>query len=137
MRSERAELGEELRTLGERWETLETGVTVKLYQSCVATHPAIDAMLDLRREHGFSASGVESVAIGVDTVTPTILTYPPPKTGLEGKFSMHHCVAAAVVLGRVGLETFDDAVVRGARVAEMRSQIEMTWMRRCARMRPR
>jgi len=125
MGSERAELGDELRTLGERWETIETGVTVKLYPSCAATHPAIDAVLDLRKEHGFTADDVESIAIGVDAVTPTILTYPRPVTGLEGKFSMHHCVAAAVVMGRVGLETFEDAVVGDARVASMRSRIEM------------
>ena len=126
MGSERAELGEELRALGERWETLETGVTVKLYPSCAATHPAIDAVLDLRREHGFTADDVESIAIGVDAVTPTILTYPCPVTGLEGKFSMHHCVAAAVVIGKVGLETFADATVGDARVASMRERIQMT-----------
>ena len=126
MGSERAELGEELRALGERWETLETGVTVKLYPSCAATHPAIDAILDLRREHEFTADDVESIAIGVDGVTPTILTYPQPVTGLEGKFSMHHCVAAAVVLGKVGLETFEDEFGRDARVAEIRERVGMT-----------
>lgn len=126
MGSERAELGDELRTLGERWETIETGVTVKLYPSCAGTHPAIDAILDLRREHAFTADEVESIAVGVDAVTPTILTYPRPVTGLEGKFSMHHCVAAAVLNGRIGLETFDDAFVNDARVVELRSRIDMT-----------
>lgn len=126
MGSERAELGEELRTLGERWETIETGVTVKLYPSCAGTHPAIDAVLDLRREHGFTADDVESISIGVDAVTPTILIYPRPVTGLEGKFSMHHCVASATLNGHVGLETFEDGFVRDARVAEVRERIEMT-----------
>ncbi|MEP6832537.1 MAG: hypothetical protein ABJB74_04045, partial [Gemmatimonas sp.] len=125
MGSERTELGDELRTLGERWETMETGVTVKLYPSCAATHPAIDAILDLRAEHGFTADDVESIAIGVDLVTPTILTYPRPVTGLEGKFSMHHCVAAAVVMGRVGLDTFEDAAVHDARIARVRERVEM------------
>ena len=126
MGSELAELGQELQVIGERWETIETGVTVKLYPSCAATHPAIDAILDLRREHAFTADDVESIAIGVDAVTPTILTYPQPVTGLEGKFSMHHCVAAALVMGRVGLETFEDFVVRDAKVADLRSRIEMS-----------
>lgn len=126
MGSERTQLGDELHTLGERWETLETGVTVKLYPSCAATHPAIDAILDLRREHGFTGDDVESIAIGVDAVTPTILTYPQPETGLEGKFSMHHCVAAAVVAGRVGLETFEAALVSDSQVAALRSRVVMT-----------
>ena len=126
MGSERTEFGEELRVLGERWETIETGVTVKLYPSCAGTHPAIDAVLDLRREHGFTADDVERIEIGVDAVTPTILTYPRPVTGLEGKFSMHHCVAAAIVMGRVGLETFEDAVIHDASVGQLREHVEMT-----------
>ena len=126
MGSERTELGDELQTLGDRWETIETGVTVKLYPSCAATHPAIDAILDLKREHAFSADDVESIAIGVDAVTPTILTYPRATTGLEGKFSMHHCVAAAVVNGRVGLETFEDALVNDSRITRVASRTTMT-----------
>ncbi|MEP6780820.1 MAG: MmgE/PrpD family protein [Gemmatimonadaceae bacterium] len=126
MGSEHAELGEALHTLGERWEVIETGVTVKLYPSCAATHPAIDAILDLRREHGFTADDVESIVVGVDAVTPTILTYPRPVTGLEGKFSMHHCAASAVVMGRVGLETFEDAQVHDARIIDLVSRITMT-----------
>ncbi|MEP6766462.1 MAG: MmgE/PrpD family protein, partial [Gemmatimonadaceae bacterium] len=118
MGSEHAQPGDELRTLGQRWEAIETGVTVKLYPSCAGTHPAIDAILDLRREHVFTADDVESVAIGVDAVTPTILIYPRATTGLEGKFSMHHCVASAVVMGRVGLETFEDAFVNNSRITD-------------------
>ena len=35
--------------LGSRWEILDTGITVKLYPSCAGTHPALDALLDLKR----------------------------------------------------------------------------------------
>lgn len=125
MGSEWASLAEPLATLGSRWEILETGVTIKLYPSCAATHPALDAILDLRREHRFTADDVSAISIGVDTVTPTILTYPRPTSGLEGKFSMHHCAAAAVVMGRVGLDTFEPAIVSDARVAAMLPRIAM------------
>ena len=123
--SEHAELGGALETLGARWEALETGVTVKLYPSCAATHPALDAILELRREHRFTDADVEAITIGVDSVTPTILTYPRPATGLEAKFSMHHCAAAAVVVGRVGLDTFEPAQMRDARIAAMLPRIAM------------
>ena len=126
MGSEHAALGDAPNTLGSRWEILETGVTVKLYPSCAATHPALDAILDLRREHGFTDSDVESIAIGVDAVTPTILTYPRPATGLEAKFSMQHCAAAAVVAGRVGLDTFEPAQMHDARIADARSRVAMS-----------
>jgi 2-methylcitrate dehydratase PrpD len=97
----------DLARLATRWEILETGITVKLYPSCAGTHPALDAMLALRTRHGFSADAVKSVVATVDAITPTVLLYDRPTTGLEGKFSMPFCLAAAIVDGRVDLDTFE------------------------------
>src|SRR5207244_3077333 len=48
----REEIDAHFRDLGARWEILDTGITVKLYPSCAATHPSLDVLLDLmRREH--------------------------------------------------------------------------------------
>ncbi|PYQ88916.1 MAG: MmgE/PrpD family protein, partial [Acidobacteria bacterium] len=94
--------------LGSRWEILDTGITVKLYPSCAATHPALDTLLDLQRRHRFTAGDVETIEIGVDAITPTVLVHDRPSTALEGKFSMPFCAAAAIVDGRVGLDSFDD-----------------------------
>ncbi|MBI4501805.1 MAG: MmgE/PrpD family protein [Gemmatimonadetes bacterium] len=126
MGSQRADLGDTLEELGHRWEVLETGVTIKLYPSCAGTHPALDTILDLKRQHGFTTADVESIAIGVDAVTPTILIYDRPTTGLQGKFSMQYCAAAAVVMGRVGLDTFESAVVNDARIGGLLPRITMT-----------
>jgi 2-methylcitrate dehydratase PrpD len=126
MSSERPELGAALDDLGRRWEVLETGVTIKLYPSCAGTHPALDAILDLQRQHGFTSSDVETVAIGVDAITPTILIYDRPATGLEGKFSMQYCAAAALVTGAVGLDTFEPAMVNDARIGALLPRISMT-----------
>lgn len=102
-------LGDAADGLGRDWEIVDGGITVKLHPSCAATHPTIDALLDLRAEHGFAAGDVEAVEIGVDAVTPTVLIHDRPRTGLEGKFSMHFCAAAAAAHGRVDLETFEPA----------------------------
>ena len=112
--------------LGRRWEIVDTGITVKLYPSCAATHPSLDAILDLRRQERFTADDVVSVHVAVDAITPTVLLYAEPSNALEGKFSMPFCAAAAIVDGHVGLETFDDAKIRDARINEMRSRVTMT-----------
>ncbi len=125
MGSERAELGDMPDALGARWEAIETGVTVKLYPSCAGTHPALDTILDLRREHGFTAADVERVEIDVDAVTPTILLYDRPATGLEGKFSMQFCAAAALATGRVDLDTFDSATLGDSRIRDLLPRIGM------------
>lgn len=112
--------------LGKHWEILETGITVKLYPSCAATHPAIDAVLDLRREHDLTADQVESIEVQVDPVTPPLLIYHRPQIGLQGKFSMPFCIAAALVYGEVGLQTFESAQIQDARIQTLLPRITMT-----------
>jgi 2-methylcitrate dehydratase PrpD len=125
MDSERSTLAPFADDLGARWDILDSGITVKLYPSCAGTHPSLDALLDLRRDGGFASEDVERVEIGVDAITPTILLYDRPSTGLEGKFSMPFCAAAALVDGRVGIDTFDAARLRDPEIAALQSRVTM------------
>jgi len=125
MDSERPSLAGVADDLGARWEILDTGITVKLYPSCAGTHPTLDALLDLRRAHTFAADDVEAIQIGVDPIVPTILIHDNPSTGLEGKFSMPFCAAAAVVHGHVGIATFDPASLEDAAVRGVQSRVRM------------
>jgi 2-methylcitrate dehydratase PrpD len=113
------------RDLGARWEIVDTGITVKLYPSCAATHPALDAILDLQHNERFDADAVEAIDVGVDPVTPTVLIHERPSNGLEGKFSMHFCLAAAIVCGRIDVDTFDSGVLRDPRVMALQSRVRM------------
>jgi 2-methylcitrate dehydratase PrpD len=123
--SEAAALDEAIADLGARWEILDTGITVKLYPSCAGTHPSLDAILDLRRRHGFGADEVERIDVDVDSIVPTILIYDRPATGLEGKFSLPFCAAAAVVFGRVGIDTFEPASLTHPAVAWLMPRVAM------------
>src|SRR5262249_29042016 len=125
MDSERSSLDDVAADLGIRWEIVETGITVKLYPSCAGTHPTLDALLDLRRLAGFTAADVEAVEVGVDPIVPTILIHDRPTTGLEGKFSMPFCAAAAVVHGHVRIETFDASHLQGERGRAIQSRVAM------------
>jgi 2-methylcitrate dehydratase PrpD len=111
--------------LGTRWEIVDTGITVKLYPSCAGTHPTLDALLELQRRERFDAGEVEAIEIGVDAIVPTILLYDRPSSGLEGKFSMPFCAAAAVVRGRVGMETFDAAALSDSAILSLQSRVTM------------
>jgi len=111
---DRSALHAALSGLGQGWEIVDAGPVVKIYPSCAGTHPTIDGLLDMRRAAGFGAADVQSIEAGVDDLTPTILQYDRPQTGLEGKFSLQYCAAAAVVDGRIDLATFDDARVAAA-----------------------
>jgi 2-methylcitrate dehydratase PrpD len=125
MDSEGTELANAIEDLGTRWEIRETGITVKLYPSCAGTHPSLDAILDLRRRKKFTADDVERVGIDVDSIVPTILIYDRPATGLEGKFSLPFCAAAAVAFGRVGIDTFDADTLTNPQVMRLMSGVDM------------
>jgi len=126
MDSEHPSLGACAADLGSRWEIVETGITVKLYPSCAGTHPTLDALLDLTRRERFHADDVESIEVGVDPIVPTILIYDKPSSGLEGKFSMPFCAAAAVVDGCVGIDTFDASRIGDPRIVALQSRVSMT-----------
>jgi 2-methylcitrate dehydratase PrpD len=92
--------------LGTRWEILDTGITVKLYPSCAATHPPLDALLHLKHQHQFTAADIAAIDVEVDSMTPRLLIHNRPASALEAKFSMPFCAAAAIVFGHPTLETF-------------------------------
>ena len=83
--------------------------------SCIrrapATHPTLDALLDLRRQRPASpADDVEAIDVGVDPITPTMLIYDRPAERARGE--VQHAVlrrGRRVVDGRVGIDTFDAA----------------------------
>src|SRR5205807_7892956 len=109
MASERPSLGDAVADFGVRWEIVDGGITVKLYPSCAATHPTIDAILDLRRRERFAPSDIERSEVDVGSLMPTVLIHDRPSTGLEAKFSMPYCAAAEAVHGEVGIDTFESS----------------------------
>ena len=125
MDSEGTALADAIADLGARWEILDTGITVKLYPSCAGTHPSLDAILDLRRREGFTVDDVERIDIDVDSIVPTILIYDRPTTGLEGKFSLPFCAAAAVAFGRVEIDTFEADTLTNPQVTSLMPRVAM------------
>jgi 2-methylcitrate dehydratase PrpD len=112
-------LAEAAADLGSRWEILDTGITVKLYPSCAATHPPLDALLSLKRRHNFASDDIAAIEVEVDSMTPRLLIYDRPSTALEAKFSMPFCAAAAIVFGHPTLETFDVEKIRDPRIRKL------------------
>lgn len=88
-----------------------TGLTVKKYPMCFATHRVLDAMLDLVRDHGLRPDQVRAVRTTVGVTQATMLRNHLPRTGLEAKFSLEFAVAAALVARKVGLAELSDAFV--------------------------
>jgi 2-methylcitrate dehydratase PrpD len=111
--------------LGSRWELTASGIAVKPYPSCALTHSAIDALLALRARHRIDPAKVAAVEVGVNAVVPDVLRHTRPSNGLERKFSMQYCAAAALARGTVGLADFDDGPVRDAATRDLMDRVTM------------
>jgi 2-methylcitrate dehydratase PrpD len=111
--------------LGRRFEILESGISVKQYPCCFGTHRALDATLALNAETRISAADVERIDVLIPRGAAEPLIHPRPTLGLEGKFSMQYCVAAALLDGQVKLDSFEDDAVRRPPVQDLLRRVEM------------
>jgi 2-methylcitrate dehydratase PrpD len=102
-------------TLGKEWELLKNAY--KPYPCGVVIHPVIDAALGLR-DKGVTPENVESITAYVHPLVQELTGKRTPRTGLEGKFSVFHCMGTAIVKGKVGEAEFsDDSVMDDAIIA--------------------
>lgn len=111
--------------LGKVYELIERGIVIKPYPRGVASHPAIDAVLDMRENDNLRAEQVERIEVGVTTYTYDKLSCANPGNALEGKFSMAYPVARALLDGRLDLDNFQDTDVRNPILQDLIARSEM------------
>ncbi|SKA35829.1 2-methylcitrate dehydratase PrpD [Enhydrobacter aerosaccus] len=106
--------------LGKTWEVANN--SLKPYPSGFVIHPLLDLALDWRLAN--PEATVERVAVRGNPLLLQRTDRPKISTGREAQVSLQHAVAAALVLGKAGLEQFTDACVNDPAVAAMRHRIE-------------
>jgi 2-methylcitrate dehydratase PrpD len=107
--------------LGETWEIALN--TYKPFACGIVIHPAIDGCIQLRNGHGLKARDVASIALKVHPLVLELTGKTEPRTGLEGKFSVYHSCAAAIVHGRCGEHEYSDEVVADAEIVALRRKV--------------
>ncbi len=110
--------------LGMQWLLLEDGF--KAYACGSLTHPTIDAVISLRNEHSLLPDQVESIDARVHSYVSWVTAKQDPTSGLEGKFSIYHSAAVALVDGAARLNQFTDERTRSLEVAAMRDKVSIT-----------
>jgi 2-methylcitrate dehydratase PrpD len=102
----------------------ESGIGLKLYPSCAATHPAIEAAEKHRRALDGKVDAIRKVRVGMSEFATEPLIYVVPETPLQAKFSMHYCVAAALTREHVTLKTFSIDAINDPRTLALMGKIE-------------
>jgi len=110
-----------VRNLGQEYEVSHN--VYKPFACGIVLHAAIDACIRVRNEHALSAPEIETVELQVNPATITVTGHPAPATGLEGKFSIVHCGAVALIDGAAGEAQFSDARVTAPDVLALRARI--------------
>ncbi|WP_395676345.1 MmgE/PrpD family protein [Inquilinus sp.] len=110
--------------LGERWELALN--TYKPFACGIVGHPAIDAAIQLRDANGLKPEQIKAVALKVHPLVLNLMGKTEPRTGLEGKFSIFHAVAVALVTGRAGEQAFTDQAVADPAVVAVRKAVTAT-----------
>lgn len=118
---------EQINNLGQTWDLLTPGVSIKLYPSCAYSHWAIDAAL-MANAAGLQVSQIQALVLCCDSVVPEVCIHHQPTTALQGKFSLEYCVALALVKGRVGLGDFLPQAIKDPQINQtmnlVRYQVE-------------
>lgn len=116
--------GDVLDGIGTTWHLLDN--TYKPYPCGIVTHPALDAAIALAHACNRGAEEILSIDVDCHPLVIELTGNPAPATGLEGRFSTAHGVAAALLRGRAGPAEYTDESVGDPAVAALRDRVTLT-----------
>jgi 2-methylcitrate dehydratase PrpD len=119
--STKQDYNEILGDLGKRYEAALN--TYKPFACGIVMHPAIDAAIQLRNENKLTADQIDHVDLKVHPLVLELTGKKTPREGLEGKFSIYHAVAVALIEGAGGEKQFSDRAVTDPAVVALRAKV--------------
>jgi len=110
--------------LGATFELMSN--TYKPFACGLVVHPVIDACLRLRAAHGLTETAIERVDVQIHPLVLELTGKRTPRTGLEGKFSVYHSAAVALIDGEALEAQYTDIRVNDPAVAGLTARVHAT-----------
>jgi 2-methylcitrate dehydratase PrpD len=110
--------------LGQRYESALN--TYKPFACGIVIHPALDAAIQLRNQYALTEDQISRVDLKVHPLVIELTGKKTPKIGLEGKFSIYHSVAVALIEGAAGERQYSDRAVTDPKVIALRERVTAT-----------
>lgn len=107
--------------LGASYEILLN--SYKPFACGIVIHPAIDGCIQLRNAHGLQADQISAITLDVHPLVLELTGKKTPKTGLDGKFSVYHSVAVAIIDGAAGEPQYSDEAVHSGKTIALREKV--------------
>lgn len=108
--------------LGESWEAALN--SYKPYACGIVIHPTIDGCQQIRDEIGDKVRDIAKVELRTHPLVLELTGKRTPRTGLEGKFSVFHSAACALLRGDGAPTAFTDEVVNLPEIVDLRGRVE-------------
>jgi len=113
--------------LGKPFYIDSPGISLKMYPSCYHTHRALDGVFQILKEHRLDEKDIAAIDVGTSERALRVLAFSEPATAYQAKFSMPHCIAAAVVDHAVTLETFTDKKLYDPNIVATRKKVQLSF----------
>jgi 2-methylcitrate dehydratase PrpD len=112
------------RGLGTAFYTLD--IMLKRYACHITAHNPVEAVLDLRNEHKFTAADVAAVTIAGNGRMATTNNIPAPADMMMAQYSIPFSVALALHRDPIDPRSFDETAVRDHAILDIASRVRMT-----------
>ena len=110
--------------LGSSFKTMT--IMIKRYACHITAHTPVEAILDLRQAHGFSAADIASIAVAGSPRMASVNNIPKPPDALLAQFSIPFCVALAMLRDPVDPASFDAAVWQDPQILALTHKVVMS-----------
>lgn len=107
--------------LGERWMIDE--ITVKPYAACSDIHPLIQATIELRAEHQFSASQIERIEAEASSKAAAQNDLDGSISVMAAQYSAQFNIAVAILGDPTDPATYDAAHIATREIADLQSRV--------------
>jgi len=112
------------RALGESYAT--RSIMLKRFPCHITAHTSVQAILDLRAEHGYAAADVAAIHIGGNDKMARVNNIPSPADIMMAQYSIPFCVALAHVRDPRDPRSFDESALKDPQVRSLAQRVTIS-----------
>ena len=118
-----ADLDRLIGKLGQTWSIVTPGVSFKPYPCGSLSHPSMDAMMKVVKDHDLKPDQIKAVRLRAGNNILEPLRYGVAKNELEAKFSVPFLMSAVILTRRAGMREFTDEFVQSPAAQTMMQRV--------------
>jgi len=112
--------------LGNEWYLPKHSLLVKRYPTCYFMHRSFEATVKMLEGKGITGDDIEAVEVKMGRGQTTVLVNHQPTTRYAAQFSGEFAIAAAVLIGKMGVAQLTDAIVQRADMQAFYPKVKLT-----------